>query len=69
MLRVRKGSGFSAGNGAYVSAFLMALEITYLDLGGNQERESSDQQTQPLSPLCPPSRQTLSPLGIALRLH
>ena len=26
MLRVRKGSGFSAGNPAYVSAFLMALQ-------------------------------------------
>ena len=28
MLRVRKGSGFSTGNPAYVSAFLMALEKT-----------------------------------------
>lgn len=28
MLRARKGSGFSAGNRAYVSAFLMALEKT-----------------------------------------
>ena len=28
MLRARKGSGFSAGNQAYVSAFLMASEKT-----------------------------------------
>ena len=44
-------------------------QITYLHLGGNQERESRDLWTQPLSPLCPPSRQTLPPLGIAETSH